>query len=352
MIADVSATDKDKGVNALLSYRITSGDTSKFTIDSNTGLLTTSTTLDREQASSYRLEVTAKDHGTPSLSSTVVVSVTVLDENDNSPRFLSQFYQASVLENTAIMTNVIQVRATDLDAGKNGLVIFSIVSGNTNDSFVINNASGFIAVNKNLDREALDSYSLNISASDNALSSPRRAYTRVNFTVLDENDNSPLFINVANFTIMENSKTGTTIGSVFAIDSDVGSNGDVRFAIVKGNNGNVFKIDPISGQIKVNGTIDREMEASYKLTVMACDQGNPAMKTKQMFYVAVQDENDNSPKFGARVYKGLYSLNSVYIVDCIRNLVYSGQDFIRDYRKCHDRKRSKVVWAMFFRRMS
>ena len=315
LIANVAATDKDQGLNALISYQITSGDTGKFTIDSNTGTLTTSAKLDREEASSYRLIVTAKDHGTPSLSSTVVVTVTVLDENDNTPQFSSPFYKASVLENTAIMTNVLHVTATDPDDGENGIVTFSIVSGNANDAFVINNATGFIAVNRTLDREALDSYSLYIRASDNAVSNPRRAFVRVNFTVLDENDNSPRFVNVQNFSVIENAKSGTVVGSVSATDSDAGRNGEVRFSIVKGNDGNVFQIDPISGQITVNGAIDREMQASYKLTVMASDRGNPQMKTKQTFYVTVQDENDNSPEFDARIFRGLYNAhtNSLFI---------------------------------------
>lgn len=314
MIANVAATDKDQGLNALISYEITSGDTRKFKIDSSTGTLTTSATLDREEASSYRLIVTAKDHGTPSLSSTVVVMVTVLDENDNTPQFSSPFYKASVLENTAIMTNVLQLTATDPDYGENGLVTFSIVSGNSNDAFKINTASGFIAVNNTLDREALDSYSLYIRSSDNAVSNPRHAFVRVNFTVLDENDNSPRFVNVQNFTVVENAKIGTAVGSaVSATDSDAGRNGEVWFSIVKGNDGNVFQINSISGQITVNGTIDREMQASYKLTVMASDRGKPQMKTKQVFYVTVQDENDNSPEFDARVFRGLYYALTNYL---------------------------------------
>ena len=304
MITNVVATDEDDGVNSLISYQITSGDTRKFTIDSKTGAITTSARLDREQASSYRLVVTAKDHGNPSLSSTVAVMVTVLDENDNTPRFTSLFYQASVLENTAIMTNALQVTATDPDEGQNGLVTFAIVSGNTNDAFVINNATGFVAVNKNLDRETVDAYSLYVSATDNAALNPKSAFARVNFTVLDENDNSPQFVNLVNFTVLENANKGSRVGSVSATDSDIGRNGEVRFSIIKGNDDDAFQIDSISGQITVNGTIDREKQASYMLIIMASDRGSPPMKTKQEFCVAVQDQNDNPPKFDAQVYRG------------------------------------------------
>ena len=232
--------------------------------------------------------------------------MTVLDENDNTPKFSKAFYQASVLENTALTTNVLHVIATDPDAGSNGLVTFSIVSGNTNDAFAIDNATGFLSVNQNLDREVVAFYSLYIRASDNA-PNPRRDFVRVNFTVLDENDNSPVFVNVENFTVVENIKTGAKVGSVSATDSDAGSNGEVRFSIVKGDDNNVFQIDPISGQITVNGKIDRETTDSYTLTVMASDQGKPSMKTEQNFYVTVEDQNDNPPKFDAKVFRGLYT---------------------------------------------
>lgn len=234
--------------------------------------------------------------------------VKVLDENDNSPRFSSPFYKTSVLENTAVDTKVLQLTATDPDEGPNGLVTFSIISGNTNDAFVINNGTGFIAVKKNLDREVVDSYSLYVSASDNA-ANPKTAYVRVNFTVLDENDNSPIFKNVTNFTVTENAKAGTKVGNVYATDSDAGKNGEVRFSIVEGNDGDALQIDSVSGEISVKGGIDREKQARYTLTVKASDRGNPAMKANQKFQITVLDENDNPPTFASSVVRGLYQLN-------------------------------------------
>ena len=295
-------------MNSLLSYKITSGDSKKFTIDSKTGVITTSDKLDREQVASYNLMITAKDHGTPSLSSTVSVSINVLDENDNKPKFSLPFYQASVLENTAISTNILRVTATDPDDGTNGLVTFSIVSGNTNEAFAIDNSTGFLSVKQNLDREAVAFYSLLLSASDNA-PKPTSDFVRVNFTVLDENDNSPVFVNVVNFTIVENSAFGTNVGSISATDSDTGSNGQVRSSIIKGNKDDAFQINPISGKITVNGKIDREVTASYTLTLMASDQGNPAMKTEKDFYITVEDQNDNPPEFDAQVFRGLYAFD-------------------------------------------
>jgi len=234
------------------------------------------------------------------------VFVNVLDENDNTPKFSLPLYQASVPENTAINVNILRVTATDPDDGTNGLVTFSIVSGNANDTFAMDNTTGFLYVRQNIDREAVAFYSLLISASDNA-PTPKSDFALVNFTVQDENDNSPIFVNVSNFTIVENSALGANVGSISATDFDTGSNGQVRYSIAKGNKDDVFQINPISGKVTVNGKIDREKMASYALTLMASDQGKPALKTEKDIYVSVDDENDNPPEFDAQEFRGLYS---------------------------------------------
>ena len=291
-------------MNSAISYEITAGHTSKFSINAASGVIRTSAKLDREETPSFRLIVTAKDHGTPSLSSTATVYVTVQDENDNIPAFPWPLYNVSVLENTAILTSVLRVAATDPDAGDNGRVTYSIISGNIHGAFALHKTTGFVSVNQTLDRETVASYSLNISASDNG-QYQKISFVRVNVIVLDENDNAPQFDNKSpNFTIAENSKRGTIVGAAFATDRDVGSNGRVVFAIAKGNEDGVFKIGADSGQITVEGAVDRETKAIYSLSVMASDTGFPIMATEKKFYVTVADLNDNSPEFANNVFKG------------------------------------------------
>ena len=125
----MSATDRDIGTNAQISYFISNGDTSKFSIDPDSGLISTTAELDREQVPSYTLSVTAKDSGNPSLSSVVPLKITVLDENDNPPQFTAPAYNVVVMENTAKDTTVFRVRATDPDEGNYGKVTYSITDG-------------------------------------------------------------------------------------------------------------------------------------------------------------------------------------------------------------------------------
>ncbi|KAH3842732.1 hypothetical protein DPMN_116236 [Dreissena polymorpha] len=54
----------------------------------------------------------------PAQESTVLVFFNVKDANDHSPEFERPNYSASVLENVAVGSTVIQVRATDIDSGR------------------------------------------------------------------------------------------------------------------------------------------------------------------------------------------------------------------------------------------
>ena len=125
----VSATDSDVGQNAQITYSLGSDDdsqdiheASEFTINPQTGAITTTKRLDRELTAGYLLTVTAKDGGIPPLSDTTDVEISVTDVNDNAPTFDSVQYQGSVREDVLIGTNVLTITATDTDVGLNGRV--------------------------------------------------------------------------------------------------------------------------------------------------------------------------------------------------------------------------------------
>lgn len=107
----VSATDRDAGLNARLTYRLLHPD-KHFQINTQTGNanmrdlqillkheyyklkpyfslgeISTRLALDREQQSSYQLVVVVQDGGTPPRSATGTAHITVLDENDHAPTF-------------------------------------------------------------------------------------------------------------------------------------------------------------------------------------------------------------------------------------------------------------------------
>lgn len=302
-LATVQASDRDEGKNAEISYYLTEGDKTKFQIDPSTGLVTTRVALDREQKASYKLSVTAKDHGSPSQSSTVVVTVTIDDVNDNRPQFPQSVYAVSVVENTALNSVVLRLHAADPDDGSNGRVTYAIESGNGNNAFKINANTGELAVAASIDRETTPLYNLRVRASDGGEPSLSTSIT-VKITVVDENDNAPKFTNPnAVFNVTENAPKGTHVGVVKATDADVGNNAKIRFRIVAGSL-TAFAINPTSGEITVAAHIDRETSTSHQLTIRASDGGSPVMFTDKVFQVNVQDINDNPPVFSQSTYRG------------------------------------------------
>lgn len=112
VVMSIKAVDRDEGRNGYVEYSL-ENDNLPFTLGSVDGLLRVSGPLDREQTSNYTLQVTAKDRGEPPRSSSITVTVTVLDENDNSPVFDPKQYSATVAENASIGASVLQVSEID-----------------------------------------------------------------------------------------------------------------------------------------------------------------------------------------------------------------------------------------------
>lgn len=110
-LIQVRAQDADEGLNSELRYSVLrSSQDGLISIESETGLVTTAATLDRETQSELRFLVVAADRGDPPLSSTATVTVLVEDVNDNEPIFLQQLYNVSVLEHSNVGSCFLQVR--------------------------------------------------------------------------------------------------------------------------------------------------------------------------------------------------------------------------------------------------
>lgn len=112
-VLQVMAVDRDEGVNSEIKYSIYEATDSRpawFDIDPNTGLITTRTHVDCDTESMPKLTVVATDGGTPALSSTTIVLVTIHDVNDNEPIFGQTFYNVTIPEDQAKGSCIIKVR--------------------------------------------------------------------------------------------------------------------------------------------------------------------------------------------------------------------------------------------------
>ncbi len=272
MFGNVSATDDDLAntPNSEIVFSIVNGDPAgQFAIDATTGRLSSVggalLGLDRETVSSYNLTVQATDKGTPRLSSTCLVTVTILDQNDNAPILEQSEYAFNVTEDSSQNTGLLFVLATDNDAGINAQVSYAIAGGNAGGFFSISETSGLVSLAKPLDRETTSSYPLVIIASDRGTPSLSSTPSILTITVLDANDNTPVFDQlVTSVTVSESAELSTSVALVGATDKDVGTNALLSFTI-SGDDGK-FAIDS-NGNITVIGVLDRESKSFYNLTV-------------------------------------------------------------------------------------
>ena len=97
---------------------------------SSSGMISTNKTLDREDIPFYSLLVQATDKGTPPLTETVKVNITIIDINDNAPQFNQSAFVVTVSESLPTGSRFLNITATDADIGYNALLTFSIMSGN------------------------------------------------------------------------------------------------------------------------------------------------------------------------------------------------------------------------------
>lgn len=278
IVTVLKAVDNDEEKNGFVEYSLISGDEKTFTIGSVDGVLRVVSPLDREIKSSYQLEISAKDRGDPPLSSVMKLTVNILDENDNSPIFEPRQYTSSVPENVTIGYTVIQLFATDKDAGPNAAIRYTITNGDENLDFSIADDTGLIRVAKYLNYERKSRYVLTIKAEDSPVGVDNRVNSdeiTVIITVLDINDNYPVFpdspyvVHVFEEYIPDTKEFPVAI--VKATDADSGYNGRLRYYL---KDTEFFTVDSVSGQIYLLRSLDREIQSEHLVTVVAMDSGN------------------------------------------------------------------------------
>lgn len=133
----MTANDPDTDTNGLVTYSLEplTGENQTavidmFAIDGESGWITTVREADCEVTRVYRFSVVATDHGSQvKLSSSVLVEVTVTDENDNQPHFLEDGYSGSVLESVALGEVVLTMTTTDVDVSLENRLVTCYITG-------------------------------------------------------------------------------------------------------------------------------------------------------------------------------------------------------------------------------
>uniref|UniRef100_A0A8C7HLZ7 Protocadherin-related 15b n=1 Tax=Oncorhynchus kisutch TaxID=8019 RepID=A0A8C7HLZ7_ONCKI len=292
-----------------ITYSIQSGDSHHlFELSRTSGLLVLGKPLDRETEDHYTLVVTASD-GHPEGTSTATVNVVVTDVNDNDPVFDPLVPQNVTVTEEEANSFVGQVKATDPDAGVNGQVRYRLV--NHADLFRVN-SNGTISTAVPLDREVRGQYDLMVEAEDGAVEDPRRTTLTLSVTVLDVDDNSPVFSQPSYMVnLPENSPKNTVILQLTAKDSDLDSN--VTFRIRTPEARQLFAVNPVTGELSVLQTLDFETLAAtdHTFVVEALDSGGSMPPGLATVTVKITDMNDYSPVFSQVLYRGMVAPNAV-----------------------------------------
>ncbi|XP_046901910.1 protocadherin-23 [Hypomesus transpacificus] len=297
-VVRVSAVDMDSEENAVVWYSLLPGPGYElFTINPHTGLISTTTPLDREQQQHFTLRVRARDSALQPLSSVAVVMCSVQDDNDNPPEFMLSSFQISLPEN--LPPGVIHTaQAYDPDQGDNGSIRYSILGEDYDGCFSIHSTTGAVSTTRVLDREERVNYTLTLMAHDSG-SSPLSASTQLHLLLLDENDHSPAFGRKSyRASVSEGLPAGTEVLQLSALDPDEGPNGEVSYSLAEDSLG-VFSVDASTGAIRTTRPLDRESRGQYTLRAVAtdgCARGPRSAATSVT--VLVEDTNDNAPVCG------------------------------------------------------
>lgn len=292
VLTTLVARDRDLGYNGKLVFGISAGDSdSVFGVEPDKGELRLIGHLDRERESEYFLNITVYDLGKPQKSSSRMLAVSVLDVNDNAPKFEKPLASFKIPENITNGSVIFQVNATDADLGENARIAYSLITDTAD--FRVDRRTGVLSVCNQLDRERQDSYELRIRATDKNggstsadkpdLDNPAlysEALVRV--TILDVNDNAPRFA-LKSYTVKvrEDVPVWSVIAVLEATDPDEAQAGEVEYSFSdEVESEGFFEIDKVSGTVRTTQKLDFEERPVHMLQIVASDKGSPSLSSE------------------------------------------------------------------------
>ena len=332
LVGCVSAVDADSGLNGDVTYSVfDSSYSNSFAIDRNGCLRTTNKTIDVDSigrvdraAVDVALFVSAQDGVSPALSSSTLVTVKVTNTNDNSPIFTVSSVHESVLESLTVGSYITKVQAVDIDRDT---VQYMIISNpdpskeeEANGTFIVNQLTGVITMNKELDFNKKRRFSFLVTASETfvkqsifasgvGLNTPfnipanRSSTVNVTIDIINVDNHQPRFTK-QNYTFWLSEKTlvsNSVLFTVTAVDLD---GGQMKYSLSENAQDQdsltgMFNINATTGDVRLAKQLDYETVKFIVLTVVAVNQidSENQFTGSANIFINVLDENDHAPVF-------------------------------------------------------
>ena len=283
--------------------------------------LVTLVSFDHEKKSSYLLNLTLfdlpiRDKNETNIESNNVftwnqlIRINILDSNDNPPKFLQNFYEYYVNENSFNVSinlkNDIEVYDKDSFSLKNNLIYKMIDSENTkaSDYIVVSADSSTVPqlwLKKPFDFEIVGpvvEFDLQVIDKSKENFSDK---TRVRVHVNNINDNYPIFLNENKTFIMhKNLPPGSYVGRIQIFDKDKNINetySNISFRILDQKLDRLFHVCK-NGIITNLIELDKQNKKLFELKVKAIDYFNkPILSSVGLFYIRLEDEVKDEPQF-------------------------------------------------------
>ncbi|KAG9490952.1 hypothetical protein GDO78_006334 [Eleutherodactylus coqui] len=328
-VAIVSVRDKDSGSNGKVHCYIS--EPSPFKVNPafmSDFSLTVNGPLDRELKDEYEVTITARDEGSPSLSTSKTLKIDISDVNDNAPRFIQSADTIFIKENNAPGSHIYTASASDPDIGQNSFITYSIkertVDGIPISSYIsINPENGKVFALVSFDHEQIAYFQCHIKATDAGLQALSSNLT-LNIFIEDINDNAPTFTPLHSALTIKASKSaepGHLITKVKAVDLDSGYNAWTFYKLKDfgGSGKSPFTIAHQTGEITLKRSFTDSDNDEYRLHVVAQDHGEPAMTTEAQIVVYVVESGEELKFDDQEIKRNSYEFSdaNIYLVVAI-----------------------------------
>lgn len=280
-----------------------------FNLVRETGEILTNINIDREAV----IEEMESENITCQVShdsNTLQVQFHILDENDVIPEISGLSQPIKVYENVPIGQIIAYLMPVDMDAGLNGTVNFTIMSGNEEGFFSLSVSSGqsdlsdrILVLRKSLNYETRQTFNLSLFVTDEG--TPRLNTTQyLVIDIIDVNDEEPTFNIDFHFKVFENHTVGSLhpIGIINATDSDSAAHSQIFYQLDIENSrdpeaADFFAVNTTSGELYLIDRLDFDQTSKhlYEFRIEARNPGSPS-GTKAEITVTILDANDELPE--------------------------------------------------------